>query len=221
MIECSNETIYKKRHKISKKKRRFFVCLILVLVGFICYFYSKIVCENVFNIISEKCYSISAEVVNTAVKNSSAMNVGYDGLIRMEKNKDGDIVAISANSNKINFISREIEAITKSELDNVLKNGIEVPLMAFSGIQALSGYGNSVKVKTINVSSVVCDFKSNFKSAGLNQTLHSIYIDVLVTVKTALPIKSYTKSCNSRVLICETVIVGKVPETYFNGQLIG
>ena len=32
---------------------------------------------------------------------------------------------------------------------------------------------------------------------------------------------SYTKTCNSKVLICETVIVGKVPEMYFNGQLTG
>ena len=221
MIECCDEKIYKKRHKKSKKLRRFFVCFIIVVSILICYFYSNIVCENVFSIITEKCYSLSTEAVNESVKKSSAHNVNYENLINVEKNNSGEIVAIKANSSKINYISREIEAMTKSKLEDKLKNGIPIPFMAFSGIKALSGYGKLVNVKTIGVNSVVCNFESEFKSAGLNQTLHSIYIDILITTITALPIKSYTKTCNSKVLICETVIVGKVPEMYFNGQLIG
>ena len=221
MIECCNERIYKKRHKKSKKLRRFFVFILILLTLFLCYSYSGLVCENVFNIIAEKCYSYSAGAVNKAVTKSTAVNISYDSLINIEKNDNGEIVALRANSSKINLISREIEAITKSEIENLLKNGVKVPLLAFSGIKALSGYGQQVNVKTINVSSVLCDFKSEFKSAGLNQTLHSIYIDVLVSISTSLPIKAYIKECNSKVIICETVIVGKVPEMYFKGQLIG
>ena len=93
--------------------------------------------------------------------------------------------------------------------------------MAFTGIDLLSGIGQRVYFKTINVTSVICQFNSTFNSVGINQTLHSIYIDVICEVNMNIPLSSIKKTCTTQVLISEAVLVGKVPEIYLNGKIFG
>ena len=126
---------------------------------------------------------------------------------------------MTANSHKINLINKEVCETTAKVLKKKLQNGIPVPILAFSGIDILSGYGNNVYIKTISISSVTSEFDSNFNSIGINQTLHSIYINVLSEVKIEIPLKTYQTTLKTSVLISETVLVGKVPEIYLNGKL--
>ena len=64
-------------------------------------------------------------------------------------------------------------------------------------------------------------FESEFDSVGINMTKHSLflYIDVHVTI--VLPVKAYDVHSINQVLLAESIIVGKVPEVYLNGQSIG
>ena len=61
-----------------------------------------------------------------------------------------------------------------------------------------------------------CDFVSYFQSAGINQTLHKIYIDVYADVNIITPIDEPTVQVKAEILVCENVIVGEVPEFYLN-----
>lgn len=61
-----------------------------------------------------------------------------------------------------------------------------------------------------------CDFVSFFQSAGINQTLHKIYIDVYADVSIVTPIDQPTIQVKAEVLVCENLIVGKIPQTYLN-----
>ncbi len=220
MIECSSNRIwYKKNRKKRNRSKFLFVFLTLtIIIGVFCY-YKFIIVENIYKICSDYAYSYSTEAVNKTIIKSANNNVNYDELITIEKNAQGDIVLISANSYKINSLSREISDKTQSNIKNSLKNGIPIPIMAFSGINILSGYGKNVNFKSIYVTSVDCNFLSNFSSVGINQTLHSIYINVLIKVNLELPFSSKIQDCSTNVLITETVLIGKVPEIYFNGRL--
>ena len=60
---------------------------------------------------------------------------------------------------------------------------------------------------------------SQFIEKGINQTLHSIYVDIKGDVKLEIPFSNYKNELKSSVLVCETVLVGKVPELYLNGKL--
>ncbi|MBR2333972.1 MAG: sporulation protein YunB [Clostridia bacterium] len=59
-----------------------------------------------------------------------------------------------------------------------------------------------------------CDFVSSFVSAGINQTVHRIYIDVYADINVITPIADPTISVKAEVLVCENLIVGKIPDTY-------
>ena len=217
MIECTREYIYYKRRSI--KKRRFFIFFLIVfLIGVIVYQQNA-----VFRLIVEICkdtsYSLSTFSVNRAVSVSLTEELNYSELIEVEKNSDGDIVMISANAVKINRITREIAVNTEKILSEKLKNGINVPILAFSGIAFLSGMGRDIKYKYISVSSVDCDISGEFKSVGINQTLHSVFVLVNTKVNVEFLRASEEMVFQSKVLISEAVLVGKVPEIYLNGGL--
>ncbi len=221
MIECSTENIwYRKRRCINKKRFATFFIIIAILISV--FLYGKYcVGKQIYNICSSYVYAFSTESVNATVLESLDIQTDYSSLIFVEKNNVGEIVLISANSQKINYISQSISLKTKNKLKTKISNGIPIPLLAFLGVDIFNGYGPIIQYKTISVTSVECDFDSVFKSVGINQTLHSIYVTVtsIVKVHTIFEVKNI-KSQN-KILISEAVLVGKVPETYLNGKLFG
>ena len=50
---------------------------------------------------------------------------------------------------------------------------------------------------------------------GINQTLHRIYLDVNTKTSILTPFNVIRNNYESRVLLTESIIVGKVPETYY------
>lgn len=221
MIECSNEFIYYKRKNRKKPLKRFFsVLLIIALVILSICYYRNVILKNVFNITFEKAHSISVKCINDCILTSLNEPINYYDLIEIEKNSNGDIVLISSNSQKINALSRTLVDTARVKLKDETKNGIKIPWLAFSGISFLSGYGKEVNFKVLSVENVSCDFISKFSSVGINQTLHSIFVEIKSEIIIKLPMREEIKDFSTKVLISETVLVGKVPEIYLSNSLL-
>ncbi|MBE7081017.1 MAG: sporulation protein YunB [Clostridiales bacterium] len=219
MIECTENYIWHKKRKKRSFKRFFSLFLVFsIVLGFYLY-YKHAICEQIFKICANQAYSFSTESVNSAVLVSLNNKIEYNELIYIEKNNSGEIVFMSTNSLKVNTINRQVATATYELLKNKLNNGFNIPLGAFTGINLLSGYGTNIKLKIINTPSVVCEFVSKFTSVGINQTLHSIYIDVISTIELNMPLNSTTTTCKTQILISETVLVGKVPDIYLKDGL--
>ena len=222
MIEvCDTNIWYKKRRRVKKSKRivAFFISLILI-IGFLLY-YRYVITDQVLKICKDYSEKVALDSINKAVIDTLKEQIKYTDLITIEKNSNGEVSLMSVNSYKVNYLNREISAKTLYNAETALKEGIPIPLLLFSGINLLSGYGPTVRFKAILLSDVKSSFYSTFKSVGINQTLHSIYIDVSVEVVLEMPANSKKEICNGTVLICETILVGKVPDTYLNGKLFG
>ena len=63
-------------------------------------------------------------------------------------------------------------------------------------------------------------FSSRFTAAGINQTLHQIRVELRVRVRVLVPGGLATGEVNARLPVAETLIVGRVPDsyTYFGGS---
>ena len=72
------------------------------------------------------------------------------------------------------------------------------------------------KIALERAGNIETEIKSEFTSVGINQTLHRIYLNLTCTVDILTPFESIGKSITSQVLLTETVIVGTVPDTYYN-----
>ena len=60
------------------------------------------------------------------------------------------------------------------------------------------------------------EFRNQIVTAGINQTKHQISLLVLVDIDVLVPWGTESTQICSEVLIADTVLVGKVPETYLN-----
>lgn len=87
---------------------------------------------------------------------------------------------------------------------------------SFTGVKLLAGRGPGVKIQISPVGSVETDLKSEFTSKGINQTLHRVYLDVKCKVNILTPFKDIEKEIVNQVLLVENIIVGRIPETYYN-----
>lgn len=63
---------------------------------------------------------------------------------------------------------------------------------------------------------VETDLKSEFKDAGINQTMHRIYLEVKCNVNILTPYDTITETITNQVLLTEGVIIGNIPNTYYN-----
>ncbi|MBR2614116.1 MAG: hypothetical protein IKC71_00775 [Clostridia bacterium] len=177
------------------------------------FYYKKVVVKNIFNILENNLNSYAVISVNSAVLEVFSIDNGYESIVNIEKNKDNDVVLIELNAIKTNQINREISNIAKEIFVSQVENGIPIPLGSFLGLEIFSAYGKKINLKVLNEVFVVCDFNSSFTSAGINQTRHSIYLEVYLTSKIELPFTKREIVSKTEVLLCEAVIVGKIPNT--------
>lgn len=226
MIECTDENIYYKTfrvknrsHRKSKVKRFFVSVIVLILLGCLIFHINNGVFNLVFAVCEDYAYSAALSSINKSVMASIQDEVKYTDLIHVEKNKNGDISFMSSDALKINTISRIVAENTEKLLNDKLKEGVPVPLFAFTGIKLASGYGPEIKYYAITVVGVNCKFDGNFTSVGINQTLHSLYISVECKIDIEFLYKKKSTACSSNILISEAVLIGSVPEVYLNGGL--
>ena len=172
--------------------------------------------------ISEATMRASTTVaVNDAVYYTLSDELRYEDLVTVERDSAGEIVSVSANALKINKIARDTASISQSNLKSLSLNGIPIPLGALTGIEAFAGLGPQIPFRIIPVSSVSCDFSSEFESVGINQTKHSIYLHVIADISIVMPSRTENFAVTTEILVGEFVIVGSVPETYLQTDVFG
>ncbi len=160
--------------------------------------------------------AIATNAVNIAATSVINDGITYDELFEVKYNDAGDVSMIQANSPKINAVAREIANLAQANLDSLGAQDISIAVGTFTGLALLMGFGPDVTIKIMPIGTANCDFVSYFQSAGINQTSHKIYIDVYADVNIITPIDEPTVRIKAEVLVCENVIVGKVPDTYLS-----
>ena len=91
---------------------------------------------------------------------------------------------------------------------------IQIPLGSLLDLDLLWGLGPTMNVHAMALGTVEGEFSSEFSSAGINQTIHKIELDLVIPLTLMLPGRVVETVCETQIPIAETVIVGQVPETY-------
>ena len=73
-----------------------------------------------------------------------------------------------------------------------------------------------VKITISSVGDVETDLRSEFTAQGINQTLHRVYLQVKCNVNILTPFDNISREITNQVLLMENVIVGNIPNTYYN-----
>lgn len=156
----------------------------------------------------------ATKCINYAITEAMNQNITYNDLINIVTDSSGKISMVQANSIQINMLSKLINRVTLAELSNYSNTMLEIPLGAFTGISVFSGVGPKITMEVYPYGDVHCKFLSKFTSAGINQTIHQIYLSVDTDIKVVLPLKTINIKNQGEVLLCESLIVGEIPDTY-------
>ena len=212
-----------KRQKRRLRKRRIIAILFaLFFLAVLLFIHFQRNVTRVLISISEATMRASTTVaVNDAVYYTLSDELRYDELVTITRDSEGEIVAVAANPLKINKIARDTASISQSNLKNLSLNGIPIPLGALTGIEAFAGLGPSIHFRIIPVSSVSCDYSSTFDSVGINQTKHSIYLNVIADISIVMPSRTENFAVTTEILIGESVLVGRVPDAYLQSDIFG
>ena len=215
-------------HTLKKKKRRLrkrrFLCILLaiLLLSALLFIHFQRNVTRVLISISEATMRASTTIaVNDAVYYTLSDEIRYEDLVTVTRDSEGEIVAVAANPLKINKIARDTASISQSNLKNLSLNGIPIPLGALTGVEAFAGLGPSIYFRIIPVSSVSCDYSSTFDSVGINQTKHSIYLNVIADISIVMPSRTENFAVTTEILIGESVLVGRVPDAYLQSDIFG
>ena len=204
-------------NRFNNDKTRKIVKIVAVLL--IAFMVVEYVIKTVEPIIDIQCSSM-AKSIATKVSNEQATNVmkdyKYDDFVNIDKTADGNIKLISANTITINKIISDIPLLIQNELEKVENSKFYIRLGTFTGSRILAGRGPKVEIKMSVIGDIETDLKSEFKEAGINQTLHRIYLEVKCNVSILTPVNSITEVITNQVLLAEGVIVGNIPDTYYN-----
>ena len=207
---------YKLTLRQMRLKKPFVFFLILVfLIIIIASFYMKKVEPTIAALCESYAKGVALKTTNNVVY-EYIKDVKYENLINMQKDSKNKVTSLSANVMEMNKISTNVAKKVQEDLEKVTDGKIVLPLGSIVGTNLLGGYGPKIDVKVLPVSEVEAKFKSSFESAGINQTKHSIIIEVATYVKTVSPIYSSTQKYVNEIVVAETVIVGDIPESYYN-----
>lgn len=203
----------KKKSSFKQKATIVVVVFLLLIIGIILYL-NYVVNPVVISMSESKVRSLATKAVGGAIYEIVNQGDIYNDLITISKNNDGDVAMIQANSIQINLLTRKLTRLATSNLEQIGVQGIDIPIGTFSGMPILVGRGPSVNIKMIPIGSISSSFKSEFTNAGINQTNHRIYVTIKSKINVVLPTANQTVETSTQVLICENIIIGKIPSTY-------
>lgn len=205
-----------KRRKNNQKVYRLTKVLLVMLIAGLTF---SIIIKSITPVIDKNCRNI-AKSIATKISNEQATIVmskyKYDDLCTVTKDNSGNITMISANIIPINEIISDIAIKIQEELNNTKNDKINIRLGTFTGSKLLSGRGPNVEVKLSTIGNLDTDLRSEFISAGINQTVHKIYLQVECNVIILTPFNTMEEKVTNQVLLAEAVIVGTTPNTYYN-----
>lgn len=142
--------------------------------------------------------------------------LSYDKITIINRDSSGRVTSISANSVLINNFANELDIKIGERIDS--KDLIEnkVYLSSLIGSELFSGIGPKIPIRFQPVSITHADITHSFEEAGINQTIHTITLLVTVDIEILLPLAHSFITVKSEMPIAQTLIVGTVPEAYFN-----
>lgn len=146
----------------------------------------------------------------------SEQAIRYSDLVTLERTEAGDIVALTSNMAQANVLRAQLLETTLTALNGLEDMDFEIPLGTVYDWDILSGRGPTVKLRVLYTGTATAEFENSFSEAGINQTCHQIRFRINADISILLPGRQYRTDVETSVCVAETIIVGKVPETYLN-----
>jgi len=155
-------------------------------------------------------------LINEAVYDQLGNGVAYQQLINVSTDAEGRVTLMQPDTVKITRLVTSVARDLEEKISGLSREDIKVPLGLLTGNSLLADKGPNLTVALLPLGSVSVNIHDEFSAAGINQTRHSIMLDIVVDMGILLPFQTTFTQISDTLPIVESVIVGPIPETYFS-----
>ena len=138
----------------------------------------------------------------------------WSDLVQLVKDGEGQITAAVTDVGRVNELQAALAGDVIAALTAPNTADLGVPLGNLLPSPFFSGLGPKVPIRILSVSEVEVKLMSRFTSAGINQTLHRLLLSLSARVRVLIPTGTVTAIVYADVTAAETLIVGRVPDSY-------
>lgn len=164
---------------------------------------------------------ITSETINGTIREEFGNKISYDDLMTVKTDKDGNVVMIQANTVELNRIGSQVALSVQNRIRNSTGTSVKIPIGVLLRNDMFAYYGPKVTFRMQPAGSVNTTYRSEFQAAGINQTRQIIYLDVTINLQVVIPLARNSITTTSSIPIAESIIIGKVPNTYANFENMG
>lgn len=157
---------------------------------------------------------VTAAVEQWAARDLQERGVDYSDFVAITRNEAGEITALSADMARLNLLRAELSAHLLERLEDSQLE-LTVPVGSLLPIEPTWARGPELHLRALALGTASAEFESEFTSAGINQTRHRLWLELSVPVTVLLPGGGEELTVDSCLCVAETVIVGRVPQTWF------
>lgn len=201
-------------YKVKRRKGMFLklTVTIMIILSLLLIYYLLLVLPHVSAIGKENVKQSASLAANDVLKLSEKYD--YNDFVTIIKDKSDKVNVIRLDTFKINKLTHEIAINMQNSVEKICKEKLKINLGAFSGMLFLNDKGPEICLDLKVYGNVVCEYSTAFDSVGINQTKHSLYVKIKLTMGICLPFKTEKVDVSSAAIVCENIIVGDIPQIY-------
>ncbi len=204
------------------KRRRFYrcrgsllfkaVCAAIILLIAVLLLDAKLR-PAIYDLAALEAYALSSKTVNSAVEKILSENApAYSEIVGINYSDTNTITGITTDIVKMNLFKSQVTKAVDAAFNERGTTEIAVALGTASGVTLFSGWGPYIDVDVGFSSSTQSDFENVFTAAGINQTQHSVMLNIETTVMLNMAGKRFSQAVETSFCVAQTVIVGSVPD---------
>lgn len=204
---------YKTRNRTVRSLLCFLLAVLLLLLG--CIRLDRALRPNLCAVCAaETKRFVTAVLAESVASVLEQQPISYQDLSSLQYDSNGRVTAAEVRAETVNQLQSDLFQTVQTELAACQGEELHASLGTATGIWIFSGRGPYVKVRLMPIGNAEVKLISTLTSAGVNQTCHTIRIQVTAQVQAAIPFAQTTAEAVYEYLLAETVIVGDVPDAY-------
>ena len=197
------------------KLLRIFIITLTVFLIILIFFRIKYN-DAILSLAKTQVSNTTSDLINDAIDQQIEKgNIQYDRMVYFEKDLDGRITALKTNMSEVNRLKTDIINLINDDILSLCTSDLGIPLGSLFLPELLSGKGPNIPVEILAIRNSDAFFSSEFTEAGINQTLQQLTMHVNVDVTILVLGRTESFTISSQVVVAETIIVGDVPDTFF------
>ena len=198
-----------------KRVFRYMALVMAILVGLLVFFRTRYN-ATIRALAQTQVLNATSDLLNDAIdKQIEKGTIQYDRIVYFEKDLNGNITALKTNMSAVNRLKTDILNLINDEILDMDTSDLGIPVGSLILPELMSGRGPEIPVKIISIRNSEGSFESQFTEAGINQTLQQLTMHVSIDVSILVLGSAESFTVSSQVVVAETIIVGKVPDTFF------